>query len=242
MRAVIVSHGQPGDPAPQEQAIRDLAAQVDAQNPGCQIAGATLAMPGALAAACDDDCLIYPMFMAEGWFTGRQLPRRLAEAGAGGARVLRPFGTDPALPALIVAQARAAAAAQGWAADDTTLLLSAHGSQRSQASQRITDALAARVAPHFARVVTGFVEQEPFVASAASGLSKAVHLPLFALRAEHVLDDLPQALDEAGFSGPRLDPIGLAPEVPALIADALRRALAEPGGRSGTITAQAGSA
>lgn len=224
-RAVIVSHGQPGDPGPQQQAIEDLAARVAACDPGCPVAGATLAMPGALAAVADDDSLIYPMFMAEGWFTRSELPRRLSQAGAGGARVLRPFGTDPALPGLIVAQAHAAAAGLGWAPGDTTLLLSAHGSQRSQASFTITNALAESIAPHFARVVTGFVEQEPFIANAARGLERAVSLPFFALRAEHVLDDLPTALDQAGFTGPRLDPIGLAPEVPALIAASIRAAL-----------------
>lgn len=224
--AVIVSHGQPGDPAPQEQAIRDLAARVAALDPGCPVTGATLAMPGALAAACDDASIIYPMFMAEGWFTGRELPRRLAEAGAPGARVMRPFGTDPALPALIVSTVRAAAATQGWAAGETTLLLTAHGSQRSQASFEITTALAAEVAPAFAKVVTGFVEQPPFLADAARGLMRAVSLPLFALRAEHVLDDLPEALDAAGFQGLRLDPIGLAHEVPGLIARALAAEIA----------------
>lgn len=225
MRAVIVSHGQPGDPGPQQQAIEDLAARVAAHDPGCAVAGATLAMPGALAAVADDDSLIYPMFMAEGWFTRSELPRRLALAGAGGARILRPFGTDPALPGLIVEQVRTAAAGQGWAPQDTTLLLSAHGSQRSQASFTITTALANQIAPHFAHVVTGFVEQEPFIADAAQGLTRAVSLPLFALRAEHVLDDLPEALDQAGFAGPRLDPIGLAPQVPAMIAASLRAAL-----------------
>ncbi|WP_295043622.1 cobalamin biosynthesis protein CbiX [uncultured Paracoccus sp.] len=224
-RAVIVSHGQPGDPGPQQQAIEDLAERVAACDPGCPVAGATLAMPGALGAVADDDSLIYPMFMAEGWFTRSELPRRLAQAGAGGAQILRPFGTDPALPDLIVAQAHAAADAQGWAPQDTTLLLTAHGSQRSQASFAITTALGDRIAPHFARVVTGFVEQDPFVADAAQGLARAVHLPFFALQAEHVLDDLPAALDQAGFTGPRLDPIGLAPQVPGLIAASLRAAL-----------------
>lgn len=222
MRAVIVSHGQPGDPEPQEQAMQALAALVAAEDPGCPVQGATLAMPGALAAAADDDSLIYPMFMAEGWFTGRQLPKKLAEAGAPGARVMRPFGTDPTLPALITAKAHQAARAKGWQPQDTTLLLTAHGSQVSQASFTITTQVADQIAPHFARVVTGFVEQEPFVADAARGLTRAVHLPFFALRAEHVTDDLPEALDQAGFTGPRLDPIGLAPEVPALIAAAIR--------------------
>lgn len=224
-KVVIVSHGQPGDPGPQQQAIEDLADSVARLDPGIAVRGATLAMPGALEIA-DANSLIYPMFMAEGWFTGRQLPQRLAQIGVAQATIMRPFGTDPALPGLIVAKAHAAARARDWQPARTTLLLSAHGSQRSQASYTITTALAERVAPHFAGVVTGFVEQPPFIASAARGLGCAVSLPLFALRAEHVLDDLPQALDEAGFSGPRLDPIGLAPEVPGMIAAAIRRFLA----------------
>lgn len=224
VRAVIVSHGQPGDPGPQQRAIEDLASAVAREDPGCDLRGATLAMPGALADACKPDSLIYPMFMAEGWFTRTELPRRLEQAGATGARILRPFGADPALPDLMIAKALQAAADHGWAASETTLLLTAHGSQRSQASFRITSALAERIAPHFARVVTGFVEQTPFVVDAARDLDRAVHLPFFALRAEHVTDDLPEALDAAGFTGPRLDPIGLAPEVPSLIAAALRAA------------------
>lgn len=192
-------------------------------DPGCDVQGATLAMPGALAEVCDEGSLIYPMFMAEGWFTRTELPRRLALAGAASARVMRPFGTDPDLPALIVAKVVQAAEGQGWQSRDVTLLLSAHGSQRSQASFTITQALAEQIAPNFARVVTGFVEQQPFIVDAARGLDRAISLPLFALRAEHVLDDLPVALDQAGFTGPRLDPIGLAPEVPALIAAAIRK-------------------
>ena len=223
-RAVIVSHGQPGDPEPQQRAIEELAAQVSRHDPGYPVLGATLAMPGALATTCDDDSLIYPMFMAEGWFTGTELPRRLTEAGASNARIMRPFGTDPALPELIIAKAVQAATAEGWQAQDITLLLTAHGSGRSQASYDITNALATRISPHFARVVAGFVEQHPFIADAARDLGRAVSLPLFALQADHVLNDLPKALDKAGFTGPRLHPIGLAPEVPALIAGAIREA------------------
>ena len=221
-KVVIVSHGQPGDPAPQQQAIEDLAAQVSAHLPDLQILGATLAMPEALAKSATSDAIIYPMFMAEGWFTGTELPRRLTAAGAPSAHIMRPFGTDPGLPALIVEKVGQAAREQGWDLAETTLMLSAHGSQRSQASFDITTALAETLAPHFAKVVTGFVEQEPFIADAAKGLDRAVSLPLFALRAEHVTDDLPQALDQAGFTGPRLDPIGVSPETPAMIAGSIR--------------------
>lgn len=220
--AVIVAHGQPGDPGPQQLAIEALAGKVAALGPGLTVAGATLAAPGALAAALRPGCLVYPMFMAEGWFTGRELPRRLRETGIE-CRVLRPFGTDPALPDLCILKARQAAQEQHWAPDQATVLLAAHGSQRSQSSYQGNEAMAAKLAPHFKRVVTGYVEQDPFLADAGKGLEQALCLPFFATRAEHVTDDLPQALASAGFAGPLLDPIGTAPEAPALIAAALRQ-------------------
>lgn len=226
MRAVIVAHGQPGDPGPQQAAIEELAAQVQALAVALSVAGATLAAPGALAAAVRPGCLVYPMFMAEGWFTTSELPRRLSQIGAT-ARVMRPFGADPALPDLCIAKARAAAADAGWDAAQTTVLLAAHGSQRSRASANGARAMAATMAPHFARVINGFVEEEPFLTDAARGLERAVCLPFFATRAEHVTDDLPDALDAAGFTGPRLDPIGLAPEVPSLIAASLTAAYSD---------------
>ena len=225
MRAVIVSHGQPGDPGPQQQAIEFLADQVRAEAPNCEVTGATLAAPGALAAALTPGCCVYPMFMAEGWFTGRELPRRIAEIGIR-ARILPPFGSDPGLPALVRDILRAAL--DGRAAGDVAVLLAAHGSQRSQASFGATEAMAARLRPEFPVMVTGYVEQKPFLADAARDLGTGICLPMFALRAEHVTDDLPQALDTAGFRGTLLDPVGLHPAVPGMIAAALRRAAAAP--------------
>ncbi|MDO5603846.1 MAG: CbiX/SirB N-terminal domain-containing protein [Paracoccus sp. (in: a-proteobacteria)] len=240
--AIIIAHGQPSDPAPQEAAIRALAAAVAAAAPGRQVSGATLAAPGALAQAVTraPGALIYPMFMAAGWFTTTELPRRLAQAGAGtgaeagSAQVLAPFGLDPALPGLCARLAGAAAAARGWAARDCTLLLIAHGSGRSRASAQGAQAMAAVLRPSFARVTTGFIEEPPFLHDAARDLgTHAIALPFFATRAGHVTDDIPQALAGAGFSGPCLGPVGLAAPVPALIAAALARAEAAiaPGAR-----------
>ena len=73
---LIVAHGQPGDPEPQQAAAEALAASVAPLVPQARIGGATLAMPGALGLATAAT-LIYPMFMATGWFTRSELPRRL---------------------------------------------------------------------------------------------------------------------------------------------------------------------
>lgn len=214
--ALIIAHGSPVDPEPQETRLRALAALVAQELPDWQIEGTTLALPGALEAAVarQPQALIYPFFMAEGFFTRRLLPRRLAEAGMPAPRQLAAFGHHPDLPALLT---------QIVAPHPGTVLLAAHGSQVSRASATRTEELAdlLRAATRRA-VVTGYVEEAPFLQEAARITGPAVCLPLFATRAGHVLQDVPEALAEAGFEGPLLPPIGEHAAVPGLIASALR--------------------
>jgi sirohydrochlorin ferrochelatase len=195
-----------------------------------RVAGATLAAPLAVEAALADlhRPLILPFFMAEGHFTRTLLPRRLRAAGAADLRQLPCFGAQPALPALAGQAALDAARAARLAPQATTLLLAAHGSQVSRASARATLAMAARLAvlTPFQRIVTAFVEEHPLIRSAAIGLYPALCLPLFALRATHVAQDVPLALAAAGFRGRLLPAIGEHRQVPALIAAALQQATA----------------
>ncbi|MCA1296771.1 CbiX/SirB N-terminal domain-containing protein [Stappia indica] len=229
--AVIVAHGSPKDPEPQERALTALAARVATRVPGLTVRGATLAADGALEAALDglDAPLVYPFFMADGWFTRKQLPRRLAAAGQNGARCLAPFGADPALIDLLVRTALDTARAAGLSPANTTLVLAAHGSGRHSSSDVTAHdsarALSAR--GHFRQVVTGFIEQPPFLADVTRRAGPALCLPFFSLRAGHVLDDIPGALADAGFDGPVLPPIGLHGDVPGLIAATLTKTLQE---------------
>ena len=228
--ALLVAHGQPADPHPQEETLISLAARVADLLPDWQIRGATLAAQGALEAALKDsppDTFVYPFFMAEGWFTGKELPRRLKALQADKVRQLAPFGTDPNLPKLIAEVTLQAAEDAGYAPRNTTLLLAAHGSKVSRASANTTYAMAEimRARTPFAKVTTGFVEEAPFLANAAKDLGQAICLPFFALRAGHVSGDLPEALAEARFTGPLLPAIGEHPQTATLIAEALRRAL-----------------
>lgn len=226
--ALIVAHGSPAEPEPQEARLRALAAAVGALLPGWRVAGATLAAEGALEAALDGmrAPVVYPFFMAQGWFTNTNLPRRLAAAGAADARQVAPFGADPDLPGLMARVAAEAAEAAGITPARATLLLAAHGSQVSRRSADTTHTMARALAARtsFARVTVGFVEEAPFLAEAARGIGPGVCLPFFALRAGHVEDDVPQALAEAGFEGPLLPAIGEHPAVAGLIAQALLRA------------------
>lgn len=240
--ALIVTHGQPSSPEAAGQANRVLAAKVQALLPEWQVFGPTLAEADALGMAVARSGaggVVYPMFMADGWFTQTHLPARLRAAGArlaedGGAwRILPPFGLDPRLwdlAAQVVAEACEASGPAGHVPRD--LLLAAHGSFRSDAPSRVARAVAGYVAGHvqarcgLARVEAAFIDQSPRLADARGFGAGSLCLPFFAASGGHVVEDLPRALDEAGFQGRLLPALGLDPRVPALIAAALVEAVA----------------
>ncbi len=229
--ALIVSHGQPSEPEPAEADVAALAALVARHLPGWLVRSATLAKAGALARAldgADSVARVYPLFMADGWFTQTHLPLRLKEAGAGEVIQLAPFGVDPAVQALTVTLALEAAARAGREPGATEVLLAAHGSFRSDAPAAVARNVAGLVAREggFRRVEAAFIDQEPRIAQVAARLAAgALCLPFFAARGGHVIDDLPAALAEAAFEGSLLDPVGTDGRVPGLIAAALRQTL-----------------
>lgn len=226
-KALIVSHGQPSDPEPAEAALAALAGRVAGLLPDWQVRSATLAKPGALAAAVAGQAfgLVYPMFMAGGWFPMVELPRRMKEAGGTDWAYLPPFGLDEGVQALALSLTHQAAADLGQPPHETHVLLAAHGSFRSSAPSQVAHAVAAQMRrAGFARAEAYFIDQEPRIASARNFGARSVCLPFFAAEGGHVADDLPAALAEAGFPGVVLPPLGLDPRVPGLIAQALRRA------------------
>ena len=220
---LIVAHGSPSDPESQERALRDLAERVGALAGGRRIGGVTLAAEGRFDAMVETlgTPLLYPYFMARGWFTGKVLAER---AKARGLEVMAPFGVEPALVACAADKLRQVLAEQGWTAAETSLLVAAHGSAVSRTSadsaHAFADAMRARLG--FATTRCGFVEQAPFLAEAAQGPAQSICLPFFALNSGHMLDDVPDALEGARFAGPVLASFIDWPETPALIADSLQ--------------------
>lgn len=234
--ALIVAHGAPSCPPSQEFWLEDLAAAAEAAGAGPCL-GLTLAARGpfarktALAAAEDGPVRIYPMFIADGWFSRTELPRRLAEAGLPAERQihLAPFGLDPGLPALCARRLGAAADAAGIDPAQATLIVAAHGAPKHPRPAEVAWQVAreAQRLSGFARLACGFVDQAPALEEALRVDGPAICLPFFATRASHVLEDLPQAASAAGFAGPILPPIGIDPALPALIAAALLAASAD---------------
>jgi sirohydrochlorin ferrochelatase len=215
--ALIISHGQPSDPAPAEVYLADLATRIARHLPGWRISSATLAAPGSLARAVADlgpTGRAYPLFMAGGWFTRTHLPAKLAEAGGPSWQVLEPLGCDPALHDLAIQTIRATKAG--------SVLLAAHGSFRSPVPSDIANHLARRIALDTGTQTTAaFIDQDPQLSQATGFGPDAVCLPFFAAEGDHVTHDIPAALHQAGFQGRLLPALGLSPEIPALIARAI---------------------
>lgn len=226
--ALIVSHGQPSDPAVAEAALRRLADLVGLQLPDWDIGSATMAAEGSLQRARKQHpaAPIYPLFMADGWFTGTALPDRLIESDQ--QHLLPPLGMDHRLPTLAVDILTKELAARGWQMSETCLIIAAHGGKTSKnpakAAVHFTNAI--RNLGGFQDVRLGFIEEQPDLSNIARDAGKrSICLPFFAANGRHVRDDIPAALRLAGFQGVTLDAIGHAAQIPDLIAQSLMQAI-----------------
>lgn len=222
--ALIVAHGSPSDPEPQERFMRRIAERVGARC-GARVVGATLAKPGALEAAVSgmEFPLVFPHFMTDGWFVSTYLQKRLMVAGLAEWKTLTPLGLDALLPRLVERRLSDELAAGSLALGETTLVVAAHGSPSNPRPAEVTFHFSEmlRQSMPFADVRVGFVDETPTLQEAASVEGPAILLPFFAARAGHVLSDLPEALRAASFGGVVLPPIGTWDEVPFLISHAL---------------------
>lgn len=228
--AAIVAHGQPGDPGALQPELEALAARVQALMPGWAVRGATLACRRSLS-ALDGVQLVFPQFMADGWFVRSETPRRLAEAGVEGARLIAPLGLDPELPAIGARIARDAARRAGIDPAQATLVVVGHGSKGSRASANSTRAFAQALpgGAGFAQVTTAFIEEAPFLDDVVPD-GPAVCLPFFATNGGHTTEDIPQGWRGRG---PIAPPIGMNDAIPDLIAAALQQAAASAEATSG---------
>ncbi len=214
--AIIVTHGQPSEPEPASRALAAFAARVSVLLAGWQVGSATLAEKGALAAVASamPAGVIFPMFMTGGYFTRVAIPEHLRAGGVPGWQVLEPFGCDPMVHDLCVTLAREAAADQ--------VLLAAHGSFKSPVPSDIARHVAGRIAVEAGvRADAAFIDQAPQLHGVRGFGPGAVCLPFFAAAGGHVSEDIPAALDKAGFQGRILPPVGLDARVPGIVAAAI---------------------
>lgn len=211
-----------------------VAARLEGVLPGWTVRGATLTAPAdleaKLAALAEQPLLVFPYFMADGWFVRERLPRAIRALRTGPFRLLPPLGLDPALHRLCLSCAHDAVTAAGLPPGDTALLLAGHGSPTDPRPCRAVEDVAGFIHSKqvFREVRIGFLDQPPLLRSSGRLASPGICLPFFAGSAGHMEVDLPAALVAAGFDGPLLAPIGLHPRIPAIIAAALRAAATSP--------------
>lgn len=234
--AVLVSHGDRGGTDPnatlraQAEAVRSLTS-LNLVTFG--VLKGTPSVEEALEAAEQSgatDILVCPLFMADGYFAGRVLPHRLAEANVSThIRTLPPMGLDPGIADLMLADATDAAIKAGFTPSETTLLIVGHGSKFGPASANATKAVAesAAKAAQFAAVMTAYLEEEPFLEETLAGLTTpTVVAGFFFGEGMHAAEDVPEAIARSHARAVYSGAIGTSPRVPHLIAGALERALA----------------
>lgn len=234
---VLVAHGERGG-AFSNAILRGHAGQVGAALPGLAVAAGVLSGEPTLEAALFDvaarsegPILVYPFFMAPGFFVNVKIPNRIAEAGlTERCRVLVPFGMAEPLPVVIRDRARAQALEAGIDAATARLLLVGHGSKVARASAEATEAVAAclREIGSFGVVATAFLEEAPFLEDVVVADERpTIVVGFFNGDGLHAAEDVPQAL--GSFDGPIVytGPVGAFPEVAGLIADAVGKAMGQ---------------
>lgn len=175
--------------------------------------------------------LVYPFFMADGYFSRQVVPRRIRAAGLDArCRVLQPLGLDPGLPELILAEALATAAGAGLDPAASRLLLVGHGSKGARASIRATEEVAARVAigGRFQSVETAFLEEPPFLDDMLVGRRPpTVVVGFFSGDGLHAAEDVPEAIAAMAANAVYTGAIGSKPGIDNLIVAAVLAATGE---------------
>jgi len=118
--------------------------------------------------------VVYPVFASDGQFSRVRLPQLLDESGVG-KRVLHifaPLGIDPGLAPIVARHLAARIRAEGRQAEQTNVILMAHGSRRDPASRLAAQGLAERLVGSvpFRSVGVALLEEPPSLQQATAGL------------------------------------------------------------------------
>lgn len=202
---LIAAHGERRDGAGNDGVAAlaaDLARRGVADEVSVGFIKGVPAIDEAVRAFAAAEVLVYPLFLADGYFNRVRLPQLLAKAGGRRRlRVLTPLGLDPALVALVADAAQAGARQAGFTPARTALVLLAHGSPSDPASRLATQTMAARIAAlgRFDGVRAAFLEEPPTLADALAPVAgPAVVVGLFAGEGLHGGADVPQLMRELG--------------------------------------------
>lgn len=174
------------------------------------------------------DVLVYPLFLADGYFARNKLPRLVAAASGTAPRAIRilpPLGLDPALVDVIAARIAAAATERAIESGSATVVVLAHGSTSDDASrsaaERVVRGLQAR--RRYRDVRAAFLEEPPALETVlADAHGPVLVVGLFAHDGLHGSEDAAELIARAGRSNVSfVGNVGTWPEIADLIAAAM---------------------
>lgn len=179
----------------------------------------------ALAAAARSGAsrvVVYPVFMADGFFVRTRLAERVAAADLPQPwEIFPPLGIDPELPQIVLNHAVQAAHGAGFAPAASRLLLVGHGSKFGPASADATRTAAAAIAEAnvFAGLDTAFLEEPPSVEHVlqAARRQPVVVSGFFSGDGMHASDDVPAAIAKSRCSAVYAGSVGNDSAISALI-------------------------
>ncbi len=235
---VIVAHGDRGGIGG-DRLIRDIASRVScwpelATVQTCFVRGRpTITSVGESLLAAE--ATVYPLFMSDGYYVKQAIPEQLRTTEKSRKhrqiRIMRPIGLSPKLPKIIADLAIEAAIGAGKRPEHATLLLVAHGSQKSPDSRDATRSVSSRLSETglFGGIETAFLEETPFLGDQLGSVTgPVIAVGLFIGEGLHGAEDLPAAIRESGRGDIVLaDPLSRCPAVLDLVCDELSRELAD---------------
>ncbi|MBI5263336.1 MAG: hypothetical protein HY852_16120 [Bradyrhizobium sp.] len=231
---LIAAHGERTAGAANEGTFRIARALADQGLASEVVVGFIRGVPSikdALGAVTASNLLVYPLFVANGYFTRDRLVQLLDEANGQGRKVevMAPLGLDPGLPDLVLNFARRAACERGFVPHACRVVLLAHGSRKNCRSRNSTEqmARALEVYAEFRSVHTAFLEEPPSLSAVAASIEgPVVVVGMFSGEGLHGAKDAPRLVSEldrkdVAFAGV----IGNASGIEHLIARSVQNAL-----------------
>jgi sirohydrochlorin ferrochelatase len=172
--------------------------------------------------------LVYPLFLARGYFADRRLPQLLAGARSGAAqsiRILPPLGLDPALVDVIAGRIDSAIRERAIESRAATVVVLAHGSTSDEGSRSATTRVvhSLRALQRYHDVRAAFLDEPPSLGAAlVDACGPALVAGLFAGEGLHGGEDTKSLIgqlrrNDVSFIGN----LGTWPEIADVIAAAI---------------------
>lgn len=205
---------------------RGLAAEV-----GVGFISGSPSIAEALRALTSPRIIVYPLFASSGYFSRDRLVQLLDEGNRQNRELtlLTPLGLDQGMPDFVIAKASEACRDRGFAPNDSTIILLAHGSRRNSASREAAEWVARGIQGRstFGDVRIALLEERPLLHEAAEGVGPLVVVGLFSGEGLHGARDAPRLIAELARSDVAYaGVVGSMAGIEELVVRAVARALA----------------